>query len=162
MKKIITYWTFDVIHEWHINILRRAKSLGDYLIVWISSDNFNKIKGKKSYQNFKERKEILENIKYVDEVIPEEHWEQKIEDIKKYNIDIFTMWSDWEWKFDELKNYCKVIYQPRTEWISSTKIRKNIFSMFLDKIEIWIKNNTHNFRKFSMKLSSILYKNIFY
>lgn len=162
MKKIITYWTFDVIHEWHINILRKSKALWDYLIVWISSDKFNELKWKKSYQNFNERKKNLEQIKYVDEVIAENNWEQKKEDIKKYNIDIFTMWSDWYWKFDELKELCEVVYLPRTKWISSTKIRKNIFSMFLEKININIKENTHMFKKKSIKFKSLLLIPIFY
>lgn len=156
MKKIITYGTFDVIHEWHLNILRRAKELWDYLIVWISSDNFNDIKWKKSFQTFEERKKILEWIKYVNKVIAEDNWEQKEKDIQKYNINIFTMWSDWKWKFDNLNKYCNVIYLPRTEGISSTKIRNNIFSMFLNKIDISINNNSHMFKKLSMKLSSII------
>ena len=162
MKKVITYWTFDVIHEGHINILKNAKSLWDYLIVWLSTDEFNKLKWKKSFQTFEERKKILENIKYVDKVIPEKNWEQKEKDIKKYNIDIFTMWSDWEGKFDELNKLCKVIYLPRTQWISSTKIRKNIFSMYLKKTKINILNNSQNFKKTYMKILSLFFIPFFY
>lgn len=126
MKKIITYWTFDLTHIWHIRILKRAKELWDYLIVWVSSDEFNKLKWKKSEFTFQERKEILESIKYVDKVIPEENWDQKENDIKKYNIDIFVMWDDWKWKFDNLKDVCKVEYLKRTGWISTTQIKNNL------------------------------------
>ena len=126
MKKVITYGTFDILHYGHINLLKRAKALGDYLIVAISSDEFNAIKGKKSYYPYEVRKAMLEAIKYVDEVIPETCWEQKIQDVHKYNIDIFTMGSDWEGKFDFLKDEgIEVIYLPRTEGISSTKIKED-------------------------------------
>ena len=123
MKKVITYGTFDLLHLWHINIFQRARELWDYLVVWISSDEFNKIKWKKSFFSFDERKKILESIKYVDEVIAEDNWEQKINDIKSHNIDVFVMWDDWEWKFNELKEFCEVKYLPRTKEISSTKIK---------------------------------------
>ena len=124
MKKVITYGTFDLLHYGHINLLKRAKALGDYLIVALSSDKFNVIKGKRSFFNFEERKTILESIKYVDEVIMEDAWEQKITDIKKYNIDIFVIGNDWEGKFDFLKDYCEVVYLPRTPDISTTQIKK--------------------------------------
>ena len=124
MKKVITYGTFDLLHYGHINLLRRAKALGDYLIVALSSDEFNAIKGKKSFFNFEERKQILEAIKYVDEVIREDDWDQKISDVQKYNIDIFVMGNDWEGKFDFLKDYCEVIYLPRTPDISTTQIKE--------------------------------------
>jgi len=123
---VLTYGTFDFLHIGHVNILRRAKSLGDYLVVGLSTDEFNTIKHKQAYCSFEERKVIVEAIRYVDLVIPEQTWEQKIEDIKKYNIDIFIMGSDWEGKFDNLKEYCKVVYAPRTEDISSTLIRDNL------------------------------------
>lgn len=123
MKKIITYWTFDILHKWHINLLKRAKELWDYLIVWLSSDKFNELKNKKSFYSYEERKLLLESIKYVDEVIPENSWEQKTNDIKKYNIDTFVIWDDWEWKFDELKKYCNVVYLSRTPNISTTKLK---------------------------------------
>jgi glycerol-3-phosphate cytidylyltransferase len=124
MKKIVlTYGTFDLLHIGHINLLKRAKALGDYLIVAISTDEFNAIKHKQAFYSFEDRKKILESIKYVDLVIPETCWEQKIEDIKKYNVDIFVIGDDWKGKFDELKKYCKVIYLPRTPNISTTLIK---------------------------------------
>ncbi|WP_077706354.1 glycerol-3-phosphate cytidylyltransferase [Virgibacillus dokdonensis] len=126
MKKVITYGTFDLLHMGHINLLRRAKEYGDYLIVAISADEFNALKGKKAYYTFEQRKAILEAIKYVDEVIPEYTWEQKIEDVKKHNIDVFLMGDDWEGKFDFLKDYCEVIYLPRTVGISTTKIKTDL------------------------------------
>lgn len=126
MKKVITYGTFDLIHSGHINILRRAKELGDYLIVAVSTDEFNKLKGKTSYYTFEERKLILEAIRYVDLVIPENNWEQKIEDVKKYDVDVFVMGDDWKGKFDFLKDYCEVVYLPRTEGISTTKIKNDL------------------------------------
>lgn len=128
MKKVITYGTFDLLHVGHINILRRAKALGDYLVVAISTDEFNALKGKKAYYSYEDRKTILEAIKYVDEVIPENNWEQKIQDVKDHNIDTFVMGHDWEGKFDFLKDYCEVIYLPRTEGISTTKIKKDLMS----------------------------------
>lgn len=126
MKRVITYGTFDLLHVGHVNILRRAKALGDYLVVAISSDEFNALKGKKAYYSYEDRKTILEAIKYVDEVIPENTWEQKIQDVKDHNIDTFVMGHDWEGKFDFLKDYCEVIYLPRTEGISTTKIKKDL------------------------------------
>ncbi|SDI36515.1 Glycerol-3-phosphate cytidylyltransferase [Planococcus glaciei] len=126
MKKIITYGTFDLIHHGHINILKRAKALGDYLIVGLSSDEFNAIKGKAAYHSYEERKLILEAIKYVDEVIPEQNWGQKVNDIKTHDVKIFVMGSDWEGKFDELIEHCEVVYLPRTEGISTTKIKTDL------------------------------------
>ncbi|WP_047982601.1 glycerol-3-phosphate cytidylyltransferase [Ornithinibacillus contaminans] len=125
MKKVITYGTFDLIHNGHINILRRAKEMGDYLIVALSTDEFNKVKNKKAYYSFEDRKGILEAIKFVDLVIPETSWDQKIEDVKKYDIDVFVMGDDWKGKFDYLKEYCVVNYLPRTVGISTTKIKKD-------------------------------------
>lgn len=126
MKKVITYGTFDLLHTGHINILRRAKMLGDYLIVAVSTDEFNKKKGKCAYYSYEERKTIVEAIRYVNQVIPEESWEQKINDIRKYDIDIFVMGDDWKGKFDYLKDYCEVVYLPRTEGISTTKIKNDL------------------------------------
>jgi|SRR5690625_3256727 len=126
IKTIITYGTFDLLHVGHINILRRAKQFGDYLIVGISTDEFNVIKGKKAYYNFEHRKEILESIRYVDEVIPEKNWEQKINDINKHKVDVFVMGDDWKGEFDYLSKYCKVIYLPRTVGISTTKIKEDL------------------------------------
>lgn len=126
MKKVITYGTFDLIHHGHINILKRAKQHGEYLIVGLSTDEFNDIKGKKAYYSYEERKMILEAISYVDEVIPEMTWDQKPRDILSKDIATFVMGSDWEGKFDELKAYCDVIYLPRTEGISTTKIKTDL------------------------------------
>lgn len=126
MKKIITYGTFDLLHVGHVNILRRAKELGDYLVVAVSSDEFNRLKHKEAYHSYEDRKLILEAIKYVDEVIPEENWEQKRDDIKKYDIDTFVMGHDWEGEFDFLKDLCEVVYLPRTEGISTTKIKEDL------------------------------------
>lgn len=128
MKKVITYGTFDLIHHGHINILRKAKEYGDYLVVGLSSDEFNILKGKEAYYSYEERKLILEAIKYVDEVIPEHNWNQKSEDIKTNQIDLFVMGSDWEGKFDDLNELCDVIYLPRTEGISTTKIKTDLYN----------------------------------
>ena len=128
MKKVITYGTFDLIHHGHINILRKAKEYGDYLVVGLSSDEFNILKGKEAYYSYEERKLILEAIKYVDEVIPEHNWNQKSEDIQTNQIDLFVMGSDWESKFDDLNELCDVIYLPRTEGISTTKIKTDLFN----------------------------------
>ncbi|WP_455540009.1 glycerol-3-phosphate cytidylyltransferase [Terrisporobacter sp.] len=124
MKRVMTYGTFDLLHYGHINLLKRSKDLGDYLIVGLSSDEFNALKGKKSVMSFEERKEILQNIRYVDKVVKESNWEQKVEDIKKYNIDVFVIGDDWEGKFDFLKEYCEVVYLPRTKSISTTLLKK--------------------------------------
>jgi glycerol-3-phosphate cytidylyltransferase len=126
MKRVLTYGTFDLLHYGHINLLRRAKQLGDYLIVGLSTDNFNSIKGKKSYFSYEDRKVLLESIRYVDLVIPEENWEQKIKDVIDYKVDIFVMGDDWTGKFDFLKEYCEVIYLPRTPEISTTKIKQDL------------------------------------
>ena len=126
MKKVITYGTYDLLHVGHINLLRRAKELGDYLIVVVSSDEFNAIKGKKAYYSFEDRKKILEAVKYVDEVLPEYTWEQKIDDVVKNNVDVFVMGDDWAGKFDFLKEYCEVVYLPRTDGISTSKIKEDL------------------------------------
>ena len=127
MKKIITYGTFDLLHYVHINLLRRAKKLGDYLIVALSTDEFNwNSKQKKCYFSYEKRKTLLEAIRYVDLVIPEENWEQKVSDIKEFKIDTFVMGNDWEGKFDFLKDLCEVVYLPRTKEISTTQIKKDL------------------------------------
>lgn len=126
MKKIITYGTFDMLHPGHINLLRRAKNLGDYLVVGLSSDEFNDLKGKKSYYCYEDRKAVLESISFVDEVIKEENWDQKKIDIQKHNIDCFVIGDDWYGVFDDLNEYCEVIYLPRTEGISTTKIKNDL------------------------------------
>ena len=124
MKRVITYGTFDVLHYGHINLLKRAKALGDYLIVGLSSDEFNKVKNKKSYYNYEQRKKILESLRFVDLVIPEDNWEQKVSDIKEFRADIFVMGDDWEGKFDFLKEYCAVVYLSRTPDVSSTMTKE--------------------------------------
>ena len=128
MKRILTYGTFDLLHYGHIRLLKRAKALGDYLIVALSTDEFNEIKGKKAYHNYETRKQMLEAIRYVDLVIPEQNWEQKISDVKKYEVDIVVMGSDWAGsdKFDYLQDYCEVVYLDRTEGVSTTKIKNDL------------------------------------
>lgn len=125
MKTVITYGTFDLLHYGHIELLRRAKELakGGKLIVGVSSEEFNAIKGKKSHMPYAKRKELVEAIRYVDKVIPEENWEQKKSDIKTHNVDLFVMGNDWTGKFDELKELCEVAYLERTPTISSTAIK---------------------------------------
>ena len=125
-KIVITYGTFDMFHIGHLNLLNRLKRLGDKLIVAVSTDEFNSIKGKKTLIPFEQRALIVQNIKCVDMVISEKNWEQKIDDIKKYNVDIFAMGDDWKGKFDFLKDYCEVIYLPRTQNISTTELKKEL------------------------------------
>ena len=129
MKRVITYGTFDLLHYGHINLLSRAKKLGDYLIVALSTDEFNwNMKHKKCYFSFEERKKLLEAVRYVDLVIPEENWEQKITDIREYHVDTFVIGDDWKGKFDYLEAECgcKVEYLPRTPEISTTSIKENL------------------------------------
>lgn len=128
MKRILTYGTFDLLHYGHVRLLKRAKALGDYLIVALSTEEFNALKGKKAYHNYAERKEMLEALRYVDLVIPEENWEQKINDVREYKIDAVVMGGDWAGsdKFNYLDEYCEVIYLDRTEGISTTKIKKDL------------------------------------
>ena len=123
MKRVITYGTFDLFHLGHLNILKRAKACGDYLVVAVSTDEFNAVKGKKCVYPYEHRAQIVEAIKFVDLVIPEENWEQKVEDIKKHKIDIFVMGDDWKGKFDFLSDYCELVYLPRTENVSTTQIK---------------------------------------
>ena len=126
MKKVITYGTYDTLHFGHIKLLERAKNLGDFLIVGLSTDKFNSLKGKKSLLNYEERKSYLQAINHVDLIIPENSWEQKVEDIKKHNINIFTIGDDWKGKFDYLSEFCSVKYLERTSTISSSLIRSKI------------------------------------
>ena len=128
MKRVLTYGTFDLLHYGHIRLLKRAKALGDYLIVALSTDEFNEIKGKKAYHNYETRKEILEAIRYVDLIIPEYDWDQKLDDVKTYHVDVVVMGSDWKDspKFEYLKDYCEVVYLDRTENISTTNIKEDI------------------------------------
>ncbi|MDR2075766.1 MAG: glycerol-3-phosphate cytidylyltransferase [Desulfovibrio sp.] len=125
MNIVITYGTYDLLHIGHISMLKRCRSLGDRLIVGLSTDAFNlKMKNKVCIQTYAERKEILEALRWVDQVIPEENWEQKSADVENYSVDVFAIGDDWKGKFDFLKSLCKVIYLPRTEGISTT-LRKN-------------------------------------
>lgn len=128
MKRVITYGTFDLLHFGHINLLRRAKELGDYLVVVLSTDEFNwNQKQKKSYFTYEQRKAILESIRYVDLVVPEENWDQKRTDMHKYNIDTFVMGNDWEGKFDFLREEgVEVVYLSRTPDISSSQIKQDL------------------------------------
>jgi len=129
-KIVITYGTFDIFHIGHLNLLKRAKELGDYLIVGLSTDEFNELKGKKTLFPYEHRVEIIKSLRYVDLVIPETCWEQKIDDVKKYNVDIFVMGEDWKGRFDFLKEYCEVIYLPRTEGVSTTQLKKSLTNFF--------------------------------
>lgn len=124
MRKVITYGTYDLLHQGHINLLRRAKEQGDYLIVGVTSDSYDKDRGKLNVRNnVLERVESVKATGYADEVIIEDYIGQKIDDIQKYGVDVFAIGSDWEGKFDYLKEYCDVVYLPRTEGISSTQLR---------------------------------------
>lgn len=123
MRKILTYGTFDLLHVGHIRLLRRAREMGDYLIVGLSTDEFNGQKHKTSFMKYQVRKELLEAIRYVDKVIPEENWDQKASDIEHYGIDTFVMGDDWEGKFDFLDSCCNVVYLPRTRDISSSGLK---------------------------------------
>ena len=128
MKRVLTYGTFDLLHYGHIRLLQRAKELGDYLIVALSTDEFNNIKGKRAYHNYETRKKMLEAVRYVDLVIPEYSWDQKVDDIKKYFVDVTVMGGDWEGdeRFEKLRDYCEVVYLPRTQGISTTKIKEEL------------------------------------
>lgn len=129
MKRVLTYGTFDTLHFGHIRLLQRARALGDYLIVGLSTDEFNDKKKKRSFHSWDERKAHLEALRYVDLVIPEITWEQKKLDVGLYHVDIFTMGSDWDGKFDELSSLCEVVYLERTGGISSTLIRGGLKAM---------------------------------
>ncbi|WP_407960162.1 glycerol-3-phosphate cytidylyltransferase [Enterococcus faecium] len=134
MKRVITYGTFDLLHYGHINLLKRAKQYGDYLIVALSTDEFNwNAKQKKCYFSYEKRKQLLEAIRYVDLVIPEENWEQKVKDIKEYHADYFVMGDDWAGQFDELEQLtdAQVIYLPRTPEISTTQIKNELNSLIV-------------------------------
>ena len=128
MKRILTYGTYDLLHYGHIRLLKRAKELGDYLIVALSTDEFNEIKGKKAYHNYETRKKMLEAIRYVDLVIPENDWEQKKDDVLNYKVDVVVMGSDWEnsERFEYLKEFCEVKYLNRTKGVSTSKIKKDL------------------------------------
>ena len=128
MKRILTYGTFDLLHYGHIEILRRAKALVDYLVVGLSTDEFNEGKGKLAYHSYETRKKMLEAIRYVDLVIPESTWEQKLDDVKEYHIDTVVMGGDWAGsdKFDYLKDYCELVFLERTPNVSTSMIKKDL------------------------------------
>lgn len=128
MRRVLTYGTFDLLHHGHIRILRRAKALGDYLVVAVSTDEFNEGKGKHSVHDYATRKEIVEAIRYVDLVIPEKSWEQKLDDVKRYDIDVVVMGDDWadSDRFDYLKAHCELVFLPRTDGISTTEIKEDL------------------------------------
>ncbi len=125
-KRVITYGTFDMFHVGHLRLLKRLKEMGDELIVAVSTDEFNEIKGKKTLIPYEQRVERLSSIEYVDRVIPEKSWEQKIADVKKYKVDLFVIGNDWEGEFDFLKEYCEVKYLERTQDISTTQLKKSL------------------------------------
>ena len=127
MKRVITYGTYDLLHYGHIALLKRARALGDFLMVALSSDEFNAGKGKQAYFSYEERKVMLEAIRYVDLVVPELTWGQKTEDIAKYGIDVFVMGDDWNGEFDDqLKGLCEVVYLPRAPEVSTTRIKSDM------------------------------------
>ena len=128
MKTVITYGTFDILHIGHINLLRRARALGDRLVVGLSSDEFNQGKHKSSLLNYENRKVVLESIRWVDGVFPEHDWEQKVDDVRRYGADIFVMGDDWAGKFDFLREHCEVVYLPRTAEVSTTEIKQSLAS----------------------------------
>ena len=119
-RVVLTYGTFDLFHVGHLNLLTRLRALGDKLVVAVSTDEFNKGKGKQTIIPYADRAAIVAGLKVVDEVIPEESWDQKVRDIQSHNVDVFGMGHDWTGKFDELEEFCEVVYLPRTEGISST------------------------------------------
>lgn len=128
MTRVLTYGTFDLLHHGHIRLLQRAAALGDYLVVAVSTDEFNDGKGKKAYHDFETRAEIVQAIRYVDEVIPENNWEQKIDDIKKYDIDVVAMGDDWadSDRFDYLKAHCELVFLSRTDGVSTSDIKNDL------------------------------------
>jgi glycerol-3-phosphate cytidylyltransferase len=127
LRRVITYGTFDLLHYGHINLLQRARALGDYLVVALSTDQFNwNSKNKKTYFSYDIRKKLLESIRYVDLVIAEDNWEQKVSDVQLYKIDTFVIGDDWKGKFDFLKDYCEVVYLARTPEISTTQIKSDL------------------------------------
>ena len=128
LRRVLTYGTFDLLHYGHVRLLQRAAALGDYLVVALSTDEFNASKSKSSFYSYGIRKEMLESIRYVDLVIPEENWEQKIDDIKRYEIDVVVMGSDWKDspRFDYLKDYCELVFLDRTDGISTTDVKREL------------------------------------
>lgn len=136
MRTVLTYGTFDLFHIGHLNLLKRLKSCGDRLIVGVSTDEFNSIKGKSTVIPYRHRAEIVSAISYVDKVIPEDNWDQKIEDIKRESVSVFAMGDDWAGRFDFLSNYCEVLYLPRTKDVSTTEIKSFLRQMEKEKVEV--------------------------
>lgn len=126
MKTVITYGTFDMFHIGHVNLLRRARELGDRLIVGVSTDEFNLVKGKKTLMPFEQRSEIIKSIRYVDGVFPEESWEQKVEDFRRFMVDVFVMGEDWCGHFDDFSKLCEVVYLERTENVSTSLLKQSL------------------------------------
>lgn len=127
MKRVITYGTYDLLHYGHIAMLKRARALGDFLVVALSSDEFNAGKGKRAYFSYEERKAMLEAIRYVDLVVPELTWGQKVDDVDKYGIDVFVMGDDWRGEFDcQLEGLCEIAYLPRTPEVSTAQIKNDM------------------------------------
>jgi choline-phosphate cytidylyltransferase/glycerol-3-phosphate cytidylyltransferase len=128
VKRVLTYGTFDLLHHGHVRLLKRAKALGDYLVVAVSTDEFNEGKGKHACHDYASRKEVVESVRYVDLVIPEASWEQKLDDVKRYKIDIVVMGDDWAGsdRFDYLKEHCELVFLPRTDGVSTTEIKEDL------------------------------------
>ena len=146
MKRVITYGTFDLLHYGHINLLRRAKALGDYLIVALSTDEFNlNMKNKMTYFTYEQRKQLLESIRYVDLVIPEENWQQKKTDVLEYKVDTFVIGDDWEGKFDFLRDQgVEVVYLPRTQEISSSQIKDDLSAVTNESVKTQLSHENIN------------------
>lgn len=128
MKRVLTYGTFDLLHHGHIRLLQRARALGDYLIVAVSTDEFNKLKGKRAYHDYAVRREVVEAIRYVDLVISEDSWEQKLDDVERYFVDVVVMGDDWAGsdRFDYLKERCELVFLARTDGVSTTEIKEDL------------------------------------
>jgi len=132
LKTVLTYGTYDLLHRGHVLLLQRAKQLGDFLIVGLSTDAFNEIKGKKCYYSYEERFLILSAIRYVDRIIPETSWDQKSRDIAEYRVDTFVMGDDWKGQFDFLSDLCEVVYLPRTPGISTNQLKEHVSQLDVD------------------------------
>jgi glycerol-3-phosphate cytidylyltransferase len=128
VRRVLTYGTFDLLHHGHVRLLRRARALGDFLIVALSTDEFNALKGKKAYHDYATRKEVLEAVRYVDLVIPESSWDQKADDVRDHDIDVVVMGDDWAGsdRFDYLSELCELVFLPRTEGVSTTEIKEDL------------------------------------
>lgn len=135
MKTIITYGTYDLFHIGHVRLLQRARQLGDRLVVGVSSDEFNTLKGKKSIMPYQDRAEIVGALSCVDETFPEHNWEQKAQDIVRHQASVLVMGDDWTGKFDHFKSLCEVVYLPRTAGISSSEVKATLSALKDDKIQ---------------------------